>query len=253
MSYAASVPYWPYVDLLRRTLGIRIEDVPGEAAQCLTATLMEAGLPDAVPYLVRLLGIPESDVEDGSDDLTPETFRRGLHRSFVAWVRALARDAPVLIAIEDVHWADASTVELTQEVARLGRDEPVGLLLSGRPEAESAFAAVTGAAEGVARRALDLGPLDEVAIRRLIEHLLGGPAPGSLVAAVAERTGGNPLSVPRRRSDPCSTPGPCVATAAGGSERAGMRRPFPRRSKECCRLASIFCRPLPPASCRRRR
>jgi predicted ATPase len=69
----------------------------------------------------------------------------------------------------------------------------VGFLLTGRPEAEAAFALVGTMAEPFPKRSITLGPLDEGGIRALVDGVLGGAAPPQLVAAVAERTGGNPF------------------------------------------------------------
>ena len=53
-------------------------------------------------------------------DLEPEAFRRGLHQAFRAWLTSdLLAKEPVVLAIEDIHWIDASSLDLTADLAQL--------------------------------------------------------------------------------------------------------------------------------------
>ncbi|HVF75188.1 MAG TPA: adenylate/guanylate cyclase domain-containing protein [Acidimicrobiales bacterium] len=172
LSYGAALPYWPFADLLRRLSGIRPEDDPAGAFDRLPA----------VPgrnFLARLAGLPVDDADLAA--LAPDAFRRGLHEAVVAWLSALA---PVTLAVEDVHWADTSSLELLAALA----GGPVKLVLTTRPEGIEACTSL-GAAP------VALGPLDEGGVRALVEATLGGVPPLDLVRAVLGRTNGNPLFV----------------------------------------------------------
>jgi predicted ATPase/class 3 adenylate cyclase len=188
LSYGGSHAYWPYAELLRGFAEIHVEDPLPLGAEKLVESLREAGAPEAAPFFARLLGLPADDGE--VTGLEPEAFRRGLHQAFGAWTRALARDRPLVIAIEDVHWADSSTLALTTELARVCGSEPVVFYLIARPEAEPVLAELAPL-----RRAIALEPLGEEAVTTLIATVLGGSAPPELVEFVVARTSGNPFFV----------------------------------------------------------
>jgi adenylate cyclase len=163
LSYGAGLAYWPYAELLR-------------------------GDPDAStdPYFARLLG------RDGAGvvRLEPEAFRRELHAAFAAWFRAHRDRRPTVLVLEDVHWADPSSLALTRELLRTAR---VGMILTGRPEAEARLAELTVDAADVTQ--LPLGALDEDAVAAVAAALLGSAAPPELIRFVVHRTDGNPFFV----------------------------------------------------------
>jgi class 3 adenylate cyclase/tetratricopeptide (TPR) repeat protein len=190
LSYGSGLPYWPYLDLLRRFAGLRTDDRPHETRAQLAHRLADAGVAESAPFFARLLGLPVDDEEVLA--LEPEAFRRGLHASFSTWFAALAAQAPVVLALEDVHWADPSSLELTAELLRLTSELPILLLLVGRPEARAQIESMAGEAE---HRSIAVGPLEGRAIAALAAGILGGPPPEALVAFIERRTSGNPFFV----------------------------------------------------------
>jgi class 3 adenylate cyclase/tetratricopeptide (TPR) repeat protein len=190
LSYGAGVPYWPYVDLVRREARLRSDEEPAATRVRLGAALAETGVAETAPYFARLLGLPVDD--DGVEALEPEAFRRRLHESFDLWFRASAAASPVLLALEDVHWADASSLALTAELSRLAADTPVLFVLTGRPETREKLSELVAARP---HRSLELGPLDGSAVRDLAARILDGSPPQELVDFVLGRTSGNPFFV----------------------------------------------------------
>jgi adenylate cyclase len=164
LSYGAGLAYWPYVELLR-------------------------GDPDASadPYFARLLG---RETAGEVEQLGPEAFRRELHAAFAVWFRAHRDRGPTVLVLEDVHWADPSSLALTRELLQTAR---VGMILTGRPEAEERLGELTADAADVMR--LALGALDEDAVTAVAAAVLGAPAPPELISFVVQRTDGNPFFV----------------------------------------------------------
>jgi class 3 adenylate cyclase/tetratricopeptide (TPR) repeat protein len=190
LSYGASLAYWPYVELIRSISGIRSEDEPEHAQRRLAETLELTGAVTAVPFFARLLGLP--DVSEQVAGLEPEAFRRGLHAAFGTTLAALAKERPLVLALEDVHWLDGSSAELTRELAQLCEREPLALYLIARPEAEPALVELAGDSP---RRSIALEPLDEEGVGALVRGLLAGDVEEGFAALVRERTAGNPLFV----------------------------------------------------------
>ena len=65
-------------------------------------------------WIARLMGLPAPELEE----LEPEAYRRLLHETIASAITHLARSAPVVIAVEDLHWADASSIELSSTTGR---------------------------------------------------------------------------------------------------------------------------------------
>ncbi len=189
LSYGGGLAYWPYAELLRGAAGIGPDDDRETAGRLLADALGAAGAGE-LPFFARLLDVGVPD--EGAAGLEPEAFRRGLHDAFASWLARLALERPVVVAIEDLHWADASSLALTEELTRLTEATPLALYLIVRPDGVEAVERVAGAADG-ARLLLQLGPLDLDALSRLIAAMLGEPPPQELPDAVLERTGGNPF------------------------------------------------------------
>jgi adenylate cyclase len=185
LSYGAGIAYWPYADVLRTVASIRPQTAPDEAGRALDRAV---SLPGATPYFARLLGVPTTDGEVTA--LEPEAFRRGLHESFTSWLSKVAAEGPVVLALEDAHWADPSSLDLTRELGRLCEKRPLVLYLTARPEAETALEELVPGAHKIL-----LEPLDETGIGQLVQDVLEGPAPTGLVRWVIERTTGNPFFV----------------------------------------------------------
>jgi adenylate cyclase len=164
LSYGAGLAYRPYVELLRAD-------------------------PDAWadPYFARLLG---RDAAAEVERLEPEAFRRELHAAFAVWFRAHRDRGPTVLVLEDVHWADPSSLALTRELLRTAR---VGMILTGRPEGEPRLAELTVEVEDVTQ--LALGALDADSVTAVAADVLGSAAPPELVRFVVERTDGNPFFV----------------------------------------------------------
>jgi class 3 adenylate cyclase/tetratricopeptide (TPR) repeat protein len=190
VSYGSELPYWPYADLLRRTTGLRTDERPQETRARLHEALELSGAAEATPFFARLLGLPIDDEQ--VSNLEPEAFRRKLHEFFLMWVRALAREQPLLLVLEDMHWADASSLELTADLARIVHEAPVLFVLVGRPEARQQIVSAAGEIEP---RWIQVGPFDRAGIGRLTAAILGGNPPEQLVAFIERRTSGNPFFV----------------------------------------------------------
>ena len=155
------------------------------------ATLERLGLePHALPYLASLL----SD-EDAPESL-PAQFDAGLGKAYEAWLRGLARERPVVVAIHDIHWADHCTLALVERLLKLVDDVPLLIATTSRPAPDGSdreFLARARLEHGEHIVELRLGPLGEAEAVELLSQLAPGelaPDASREVIAVAE---GNPL------------------------------------------------------------
>ncbi|HEX6789260.1 MAG TPA: AAA family ATPase [Gaiellaceae bacterium] len=113
--------------------------------------------------------------------------------AFTAVLEALARDAPVVLAVDDVQWLDAAS-KRTLEFAVRRLTGRIGVLASERTDATDADTLGLRRALGDERLELLLvGPLSIAALHHLVRERLGTSLPRPLLAQVAETSGGNPF------------------------------------------------------------
>ncbi len=191
-AYAQNVPYYPLIDLLNRTFQIEESDPPEmarEKAESMVKTIMGDG--DAVlPYLGEILSIPYLETVD----INPDAWKAHLHRAFLRLMGALVRRAPTIISLEDLHWADPSSLELLRFLlAKL--NYPALFLCIYRPPL-TIFSPDQIRAMGDSYREVRLKDLLPSETQLLVGSLLRTEAiPLPLQQVIQARVGGNPFYV----------------------------------------------------------
>ncbi|MGH2883047.1 MAG: AAA family ATPase, partial [Solirubrobacteraceae bacterium] len=134
------------------------------------------------------LGLADATDESADSSGDPSAAMHGLF-----WLTAnLAERGPVLIAIDDAHWADAMSLRFALYLARRVDDLPVALLIVTRAISEQVHnepLTELSALPGATR--LRPGPLTELDVGRLIEHNRVHDADERFVTACYRATGGN--------------------------------------------------------------
>ncbi|MER5519896.1 AAA family ATPase [Streptomyces sp. NPDC002763] len=110
------------------------------------------------------------------------------------WLCAnLADHGPLLLAVDDAHWADEASLRFLSHLARRVTDLPVLLVLATRLTAPGRANPVDRALSGVRPENLDLLPLSDVAVAELVRRRLSPAADDLFCRACALATGGNPF------------------------------------------------------------
>lgn len=181
-------PAAPLADGLRRLFGVAQGAAVDTAQARVDAGLqrLAPNLSDAARLAVEvLLGLRPSDPA-----WTPTQRRKELLDAFVALLQARLKQAPLLLVVEDLHWADATTRQaLDLAVQRLG-EAPLLLLASTRPPPET---------PAPGWQPLPLDPLPPEVAQDLARQVLhqqghGQPEP-ALLQDIVQRAGGNPLFI----------------------------------------------------------
>ncbi|MFD8704107.1 AAA family ATPase [Kitasatospora sp. NPDC059648] len=107
-------------------------------------------------------------------------------------IEARAADAPVLIGLDDVQWADALSRFALQQLPTRLRTSPVLWMLTGRREPAGPAEEIVAAASGLPTVTVSLGPLSGAAIGQLADDTLG-PAVDGWVRDLLDGAGGNPF------------------------------------------------------------
>jgi class 3 adenylate cyclase/tetratricopeptide (TPR) repeat protein len=157
----------------------------------LESALVLAGLKpaEAVPLIAPLLNLPAS-AKYPPAPIPPEHQRRRLFAMLVEWILSAARAQPLVIVIEDLHWADASTLEVVELLAEQGPTAHLLLLCSARPEFRPQWPLRAHYTQ------ITLNRLSARNVREMIAQVAARNAlAGETVDTVIERTGGVPLFV----------------------------------------------------------
>ncbi|MGW5581170.1 ATP-binding protein [Micromonospora chokoriensis] len=181
-------PAWPWVEALRQLA----EEAPPEGFTSALAPLLGGG-----------------DGESGGD-VAAGRFR--LHHGVGAWLNATAVRRPVAVVLDDLHAADAETLLLLNSVTELTTGA-VLFVAAMRPTDNRERLADTMAV--LARRSphrIQLGGLSTAEVERLLGALARTTLDADTVAALTERTGGNPFYV-RESARLLAAEGTLVATS----------------------------------------
>ena len=112
-------------------------------------------------------------------------------------VRAVAAKTPLMLVVEDLHWADASTRELVSFLARVNRTSPVLLVVTVRAEELDPARPVSVLIGELARmpqaERLVLVPLDPAGVAALVEAITGVAASAGVTGRLMQRAAGNPF------------------------------------------------------------
>jgi predicted ATPase len=181
-----NTPFYPVTEMLRQFVGdAPIQDQLAQLATRLTASGLKPA--EAIPLIAPLLNLPPDYPPSA---LSPEQQRRRLLTTLVEWVLGSARAQPLIVATEDLHWADPSTLELIQLLVEQGAGARLLLLYTARPEFHAPWPMRAHHTQ------INLNRLTVGNVRTMVAQVAAKIAlSDETVATVVERTGGVPLFV----------------------------------------------------------
>ncbi|MBZ5740271.1 adenylate/guanylate cyclase domain-containing protein [Nocardioides mangrovi] len=183
LSYGQGITYYPIVGVIRSALRLGGTESDEVVRHALTRAMAEATDADGVAdTLLPLLG---GGGEPRGHDDTFWAVRRLLEQ--------LAQRRPLVVTVDDLHWAEPTLLELLEQVREEVADLPLLLICGARPELlEEHPEWGHGSLDSLT---FGLDPFGAAEVRDRVETILAGPAPDELVATVTEWSGGNPLFV----------------------------------------------------------
>jgi class 3 adenylate cyclase/tetratricopeptide (TPR) repeat protein len=190
-----NTPFYAVAEMLRELLAWRGGESAEEQVARLESALRLVELkPDQVlPLVAPLLNLP-IPANYPPLALSPEQQRRRLLATLVEWVLGAARMQPIAIAIEDLHWADPSTLELLQLLVEQRTTARLLLLYTARPEFHAQWPLRAHHTQ------ITLNRLSSRNVRSMVEKVaahetLRRALTEETIATVVERTAGVPLFV----------------------------------------------------------
>jgi predicted ATPase len=184
-----NTPLHPIADWGRQRFGGA--DVPAEKRLSELENLLELVKLDPganAALLAPVLDIPLSP--ERAVVLPPEELRRRQLAALINLVIAGARGQPAVLTLEDLHWADPTTLDLVRGIAERGASVPLFVLITARPEFRPPWGMRSH------HSTISLAPLDRTQVRHMVGELAARHAlPAEVIDGVTERTGGVPLFV----------------------------------------------------------
>jgi class 3 adenylate cyclase/tetratricopeptide (TPR) repeat protein len=180
LSYGKGVSYWALAEMVRARVGILEEEDPLRAGVKLRATI-ERYVPSererrlVEPRLAHLLGLERREASDSAD----------LFSGWRLFFERVSEVAPVVLAFEDLHWADSGLLDFIDYLLEWSDRYPLFMVALGRPD-------LLIQRPGWASEAIHLQPLSDHAMR----EALSGVAPDlseDLLGRILRRANGVPL------------------------------------------------------------
>jgi class 3 adenylate cyclase/tetratricopeptide (TPR) repeat protein len=187
--YGEGSAFEPVVSALEHQLGFQHGETPDERLEKLDVALRATDLDiaDVKPLIASLLSLPMSE-DYPLPSVRPEVLRKQLLGCIAVWLEASSALRPTVLVLEDLHWADPSTLELLELLLERASSARVLVILTHRPEFQPPWPA--------------RGHISQIAMQRLAREqsavvianaAKGKTLPGPLVDEILARTDGVPL------------------------------------------------------------
>jgi ABC-type oligopeptide transport system substrate-binding subunit/class 3 adenylate cyclase len=201
VSYGESLPYWPFRDLLREWLGAGPDQPELRVRVALRRSVDQLFADRALevyPYLGALMGLSlEPEAAARLAELSPEALQYRTFEVVGTLLQRLAEDRPVVMAMEDLHWADPTSIQLVERLVPITEEAAVLLAFTLRLERDHPSWEVK---ERASRRLphrtheISLESLSDETDRELLHALVGARTlPAEREASVLAHAEGNPF------------------------------------------------------------
>jgi class 3 adenylate cyclase/tetratricopeptide (TPR) repeat protein len=180
LSYGEGVAYWALAEMIRGRAQI-VEEEDADSARSKLRETVERYVSDererrlVEPRLAQLLGLEQRVASDRAD----------LFSGWRLFVERLAETGPVILAFEDLQWADSGLLDFIDYLLEWSADRPLFVLALGRPEL------LESRAEWI-DEAMTLGSLPDEAMRQALEGLVPG-LPEDVTLRILRQAEGVPL------------------------------------------------------------
>lgn len=188
--YQQSSAFAPLIETMERAFGLVREHSAAERGAALAAALAvvpSSNPPETLTLLSDLLSV-ERPPGHADLQMTPQAQRRRTIELLMELLLQRAGRQPLLLVVEDMHWADPSTLDVIDEIVQRAPQAALLVVMTHRPEFVPAWARAAGVAQ------FSLGALEDEAAAVIVRNVNGGrPLPAGLLQLVLARAEGNPL------------------------------------------------------------
>lgn len=203
LSYGESASYLVARAVLRHLLRIAPDAPPSEASQILrdeVHSLLPAQIQEIYPLLAYLLDLPlDEESAQRLKYLEGDMLHQRLFQTVQQLLLAQAKQTPLVLVWDDLHWGDPSSLALLESLLPLTRQCRLALALVYRPVRDGrvwAFHQRLQERLGDAHQIIELAPLSHVESSQLLDNLLGlSDLPAKIRQLILNKAEGNPFYI----------------------------------------------------------
>lgn len=203
LSFGQNLSFHPLIDILRNWAGIKEDDTPLSSSRKLESAIRNVypeGVAEVFPFIATLMGIKMAG--EGAkriEAVARESLEKLIMKNLRELIVKAAAIRPIVFVIEDLHWADLSSIELLGSLCRLAENNRILFINVFRPNYEE----TSGRLWRVIRTRypkltsdIVLEPLDDRECQTLIGNLLHTEdLPGRIMELIAKQAEGNPFFI----------------------------------------------------------
>jgi class 3 adenylate cyclase/tetratricopeptide (TPR) repeat protein len=200
ISYEVSRPYGLYVQTLRQVCQIEddepVEVLRGKVVQ--TFSSLSDDKQTSIANTIEVLLSASQGIEESTSPTKAEAVKREIFSSMLDIWKLKASEQPLVLVLDDLHWADQASVELTSHLFQLVEQVPIMFVCAFRPHRDSPSWLLRQDAALNANNSheLNLSPLASMESNQLVDNILQIPdLPGDLRNAILKKTEGNPFFI----------------------------------------------------------
>jgi len=183
--YTRGTPFHPVIRLVTQNLVFAASDTTAQKIDKIGRGLGELASAEHVALLADFVGLPPPT----RLLMNPDVQRRKTIDLLTEWNLVLSAVEPLVLLVEDLHWCDASSLELLGRILAQSATARVLLVATARPE----FTAPWPARANLTT--LEIARLTTREAREMVTQLLGGTVPAATLETLVERADGVPLYV----------------------------------------------------------
>src|SRR5262245_4409327 len=183
--YTAGTPFHPVIALVAQGLAFTVTDTAEEKVEKIARGLRDLASAEDVALLADFLGLPPPTPLA----LNPDVQRRKTMELLAHWNLAISTIQPLVLLVEDLHWCDASSLELLGRIIAQSATARVLFVATARPEFTPPWPTRSNLTT------LQLARLTKRQAREMVTTLLGETVPAETLEALITRADGVPLYV----------------------------------------------------------
>ena len=187
--HGSLTPFVPFIECVKAILGLSRVPQTQLGEQIVARTIgLSSELEPYAPLILHLLAV-ENEQYPVPDYLSSEDLRAALAEALVSVFTLGSRGQPLVLLLEDWHWADSGSDDVLGLLTEMISTYPLLVVVTSRPATGESRVPPSGQVH------LDLGPLEPESAVAVMQAIIGARLPVDLAERLTERTGGNPFFI----------------------------------------------------------